>query len=144
MAIVTGWMTQITGLHMNGLEPRLYVTIPKNTVDQNGVMVTRQQVVTPDSSGQWSINLVPQSFMRGTAPDYGLKLEWLDSSGTAGVPDYPDFTFRVPFEGGEITDLIVTRPSAFETWIGTTPPPELESYLWWFNPGTGDFFEWSD
>jgi len=149
MATVTFNLAQITGSPLTGLEPRVYVLLPHNVAYQSSVVVTRPAPVTPDSFGNGSVSLIPQAYMRGTGgslrvPNYRFKVEWLDSSGQPGVPEYPDFEFRVPPEGGALEDMIVTRPSAFETWIGTTPPPELGSYLWWFNPVTGNFFEWSD
>jgi len=140
MVNVYGHVTQMTTEPVFGLQARVQILIPENVMFSSSVVITRPAPVTPDPSGYWVVNLLPSVLTR-PAIDYSLMVTWLDAAGNFVSEDRPNFTFRVPLEGGQLRDLIITRPSAFQVAVTAVEPAPAGDNLFWLNPSSGDLYQ---
>lgn len=136
MATVTGRIVQQTGSPLTGLEPRVQILIPENTIYSNAVVVTKPAPITPDSGGNFAVNLVPSAQGRPLI-DYSMVVTWLDSAGNFVSQDNPNFIFHVPEAGGSIDKLIVSKGTPFWWWKSTQPPAVRDDGTMWIDPVTG-------
>ncbi len=143
MALVTGNLTDFTGAAIPSAAPLIEFVPSSAALYSDTLLSVRPPSVTPAASGEFNINLVPNVLTRPFTW-YTPRITFLGTDDPLPILDLPDMKLLVPLEGGPVRDLLITRPSAFMTWYGPTPPPELGDYLWWLDESSGDLYEWSN
>jgi hypothetical protein len=144
---------------LNGLQPEIEFRPNDAAVGLGGkLMATAPIYVTPDSSGNATVQLHTTDDLLPSNAYYNIVIHWLDAKGKRVKADNPNWKLQVPAGGGAIADLIRLPLGAGIVIYSPTAPPLWSGLLGatWFqldpndannpsNPAnTGDIYQVRD
>lgn len=147
MPVVTGNLLDITGSDLAGNIAQLVFRLnsPNVTaagIDAGKVYPTKEKVVTPSSTGEFSVPLAATSGMFWDAW-YEVGIRWNESSAT-----FWDFGLRIEVTAGGPHNFasLLTGGSGGRNqllvWVSETPPKSPGRGQWWFQPSTNNLYRW--
>lgn len=143
MATVTGALSDIGIQPFPELQPRLIFTPSGPGLSDARLFATKPKIVNVASgSGSFTVDLQPTQGSR-PAVYYTITIEWLDPSGNYVSADFLTWKLFVPYEGGELTELIEAPANPMLFWVGEDPPVLPTPGQHWLKPSSGDIQKWS-
>lgn len=91
--------------------------------------------VSPDSEGQFSVNLISTNDMLSPTAHYKMRIEWISKGLVEHVMDFPDWEIRVPSAGGSLDDLTTGALGSWWNqrliWVSLTAPRHPRRGMMW-------------
>lgn len=142
MAIITGTLVDVGLDPVTARYPELVWVPSAPTTTLNGQLVTAVPVETiPSSNGTWTAELISTN---ETSPPitYSLRIRLLDPASGYVWMDFPDWKISVPWEGGNLSDLIGAPLATGVVWEveGDTVPESARAGDLLLNTLTSDLY----
>jgi hypothetical protein len=146
MATVTGNLADFGFTFLAGLHPEIIFTPSGPAILGATLLATRPIVATTrESDGAFALTLSPTVGLRPESW-YTISFRWLDPAGNYVSRDFPDWKLYVPYEGGQVGDLLETPWNPSLVFVGREEPTDdpIAGMAWMNTDAPNTFSIWRD